>query len=165
MQVHNLVDWQTHLPTLRRWKAEGRIRYLGITHYTESAHGELEQVMQAEAWDFVQFNYSLTHRAAERRLLPLAQERGIAVLANLPLDSGKLLKGLLRKPLLGWATELGCASWSQLLLKFVLAHPGVTCAIPGTANPAHMRDNALAGHGELPPPAFWRDKLDGLLAP
>ena len=162
MQVHNLVDYRTHLATLREWKAAGRVRYIGVTHYTESAYGELEQVMRTEALDFVQFNYSIAHRTAEQRLLPLAQERGMAVLANLPLDAGKLLARLRRQPLPGWATELGCTSWSQVLLKFVLAHPAVTCAIPGTSNPAHMRDNALAGTGELPPPAFWQDKLAAL---
>jgi aryl-alcohol dehydrogenase-like predicted oxidoreductase len=162
MQVHNLVDWRQHLATLRAWKAAGRVRYIGITHYTESAYAELEQVMRAEELDFVQFNYSIAHRQAEKRLLPLAQERGMAVLVNLPLGSGKLLQGLRNKPLPGWASELGCTSWSQVLLKFVLAQPAVTCAIPGTANPAHMRDNALAGCGELPPPAFWQDKLASL---
>jgi aryl-alcohol dehydrogenase-like predicted oxidoreductase len=162
MQVHNLVDWRKHLATLRAWKAAGRIRYLGVTHYTESAYGDLEQVMRGEALDFVQLNYSVAHRLAERRLLPLAQERGMAVLVNLPLGSGKLLTGLSGKPLPGWAVELGCTAWSQVLLKFVLSHPAVTCAIPGTANPQHMRDNALAGHGELPAPSFWRDKLADL---
>jgi aryl-alcohol dehydrogenase-like predicted oxidoreductase len=159
MQVHNLVDWRTHLATLRDWKAQGRISYLGVTHYTESAYPELEQVMRAEVLDFVQFNYSLGQRGAERRLLPLAADRGIAVLANLPLGGGKELRTLRSRPLPGWAAGIGCDNWSQLLLKFVLSHPAVTCAIPGTSSPEHMRDNAQGGSGEIPPPAFWKDRL------
>jgi aryl-alcohol dehydrogenase-like predicted oxidoreductase len=162
MQVHNLVDWKQHLATLREWKAAGRIRYLGVTHYTESAYPDLEAVLHSETLDFVQFNYSIAHRLAERRLLPLARERGMAVLVNLPLGSGKLVEKLRKQPLPGWAEEIACTSWSQVLLKFVLSHPAVTCAIPGTANPEHMRDNALAGHGPLPPPDFWQDKLAAL---
>jgi aryl-alcohol dehydrogenase-like predicted oxidoreductase len=159
MQVHNLEDWKTHLPTMREWKAQRRICYVGVTHYTESAHPELEQVMRTEELDFVQFNYSAASREAEKRLLPLAAEKGIAVLVNLPFGGGKLLRTLSAKPLPGWAREAGCTSWSQVLLKFVLAQPAVTCVIPGTSSPAHMRDNALAGHGELPPPAYWAQRL------
>lgn len=160
MQVHNLVDWRTHLDTLREWKEQGRVRYIGITHYTESAYAELEQAMRAAPWDFVQFNYSAAHRRAEQRLLPLAAERGIAVLVNLPFGGGKQLKALRQAPLPGWAEELGCTTWSQVLLKFVLARPEVTCVIPGTSDPEHMRLNAAAGTGEIPGPAFWtRDKL------
>jgi aryl-alcohol dehydrogenase-like predicted oxidoreductase len=133
---------------LRAWKAEGSIRHLGITHYTASAHDALEAVMRTEALDFVQLNYSIDDRAAEQRLLPLAAERGIAVLVNRPLGGGGLARGL--RPLPGWARELGCASWSQALLKFVLAHPAVTCAIPGTGDAEHMRHNAAAGDGPLP---------------
>ena len=150
MQVHNLVDWKTHLPTLRAWKAEGRLRLLGVTHYTESAHGELEAVMKAERWDFVQLNYALDDRAVEKRLLPLAQERGIAVIVNQPFGGGGLLRRLLPRPLPGWAGEIGCTSWAQLLLKFVLAQPAVTCVIPGTGRPDHMRDNVQAGLGTYP---------------
>ena len=150
MQIHNLVDWRTHLPTLKAWKAEGRLRLLGITHYTESAHGELETVMKAEHWDFVQLNYSLDDRAVEKRLLPLARERGIAVLVNQPFGGGGLLRKLAGRPLPEWAGEIGCASWAQLLLKFVLAQPAVTCVIPGTSRPEHMRDNARAGLGAYP---------------
>jgi len=164
MQVHNLVDWQVHLPTLREWKAHKRISYIGVTHYTESAYADLESVMRSETLDFVQFNYSIAAREAERRLLPLAAERGIAVLINLPLGGGKLLKSLAKKPLPGWADEIGCDSWSQVLLKFVLSQPAVTCAIPGTSQPEHMKDNALAGEGEIPPRAWWDDKLESVTA-
>ena len=159
MQVHNLVDWQTHLATLREWKAQQRISYIGVTHYTESAYADLEKVMKSEALDFVQFNYSIASRSAEERLLPLAAQRGIAVLINLPLGGGKLLKSLGAKPLPAWAREIGCASWNQVLLKFVLSHPAVTCAIPGTSQPDHMRENAEAGTGELPARSWWNDKL------
>jgi aryl-alcohol dehydrogenase-like predicted oxidoreductase len=164
MQVHNLQDWRTHLATLREWKAQGRISYVGVTHYTESAHAELEQVMRAEPLDFVQFNYSIASRGAEQRLLPLAAERGIAVLVNLPFGGGKVLRGLRQRPLPAWAAEIGCTDWNQLLLKFVLAQPAVTCVIPGTSHPGHMRANAAAGTGELPGPAFWKGKLADLLA-
>ncbi len=159
MQVHNLLDWRTHLGTLREWKDQGRISYLGVTHYQDAAHGELEAVMRAEVLDFVQFNYSITDRAAEQRLLPLAAERGIAVLVNLPFGGGQLLRSLREQPLPAWAGDIGCASWNQLLLKFVLSQPAVTCVIPGTSTPEHMRDNAAAGTGDLPGPEFWRSHI------
>ena len=159
MQIHNLVDWKVHLPTLREWKAQGRIRYLGITHYTASAYAQLEAVLRAEPLDFLQLNYSIDERQAEQRLLPLAAERGVAVLVNMPFGGGGLLRGLLTKPLPAWAAEIGCTSWPRLLLKFVLSHPAVICAIPGTGRPEHMADNARAGFGAVPEPAFWRDKL------
>jgi aryl-alcohol dehydrogenase-like predicted oxidoreductase len=163
MQIHNLLDWRTHLPTLRAWKAEGRIRYIGITHYTASAYADVEAVLRAEPLDFLQINYSLDERDAERRLLPLAAERGVAVIANRPFGGGGLLGRLMRKPLPAFAAEIGCTSWAQLLLKFVLSPPAVTCAIPGTRRPEHMRENAQAGTGTLPEPSFWRDKVDRLL--
>ncbi|WP_421996234.1 aldo/keto reductase [Reyranella sp.] len=156
MQVHNLVDWRTHLPTLRAWKAEGRIRYLGITHYTDSAHDELERVLRAETWDFVQLDYALDDRAVERRLLPLAAERGVAVIVNQPFGGGGLLRRLLPRPLPAWAAEIGATSWAQILLKFVLAHPAVTCVIPGTGKPQHMRDNVQAGLGPYPDAALLK---------
>jgi aryl-alcohol dehydrogenase-like predicted oxidoreductase len=159
MQIHNLVDWRTHLATLRRWKDEGRIRYLGITHYTSSAYAEVEAVLRAERLDFLQINYALDDREAERRLLPLAAERGVAVIVNMPFGGGGLLRGLVAKPLPGWAGEIGGASWAQLLLKFVLSNEAVTCAIPGTRRREHMEDNVRAGFGVVPPPEFWRDKL------
>ena len=156
MQVHNLVDVWTHLETLKKWKQEGRVRYLGITHYTAGAFAELEAVMRAEPLDFVQLNYSLADRAAERRLLPLAAERGIAVLVNVPFGGGGLLRRLARVPLPDWAGALGCESWSQTLLKYVLGHPAVTCAIPGSGDPAHMADNSRAASEPLPDEALRR---------
>jgi aryl-alcohol dehydrogenase-like predicted oxidoreductase len=156
MQVHNLVDWRTHWPTLRRWKEEGRLRYIGISHYTPSAYADVEAVLRAERLDFLQINYALDDRAAADRLLPLAQERGVAVLVNQPFGGGGLLRRLSAQPLPAWAAEIDATSWAQLLLKFVLAHPAVTCAIPGTGRPQHMRDNAAAASGRLPDLAFWR---------
>jgi diketogulonate reductase-like aldo/keto reductase len=150
MQIHNLVDWRAHLPTLRAWKAEGRIRYLGITHYTQSAHEELEAVLRAEKWDFVQINYAIDDRAVERRLLPAAAERGTAVLVNQPFGGGGLLRKLSGRKLPSWAGEIGCTSWAQILLKFVLANPAITCVIPGTGKPEHMKDNVQAGLGAYP---------------
>jgi diketogulonate reductase-like aldo/keto reductase len=155
MQVHNLVDWRTHMATLREWKAAGRIRYLGVTHYNASAYDELAEVMRAERLDFLQINYSLDERVAERRILPLAAERGMAVLINRPFGGGGLLRRLRDRPLPAWAAEIGAQSWAQLLLKFVLSHPAVTCAIPGTGRPEHMTDNARAGFGQIPDAAFW----------
>jgi aryl-alcohol dehydrogenase-like predicted oxidoreductase len=159
MQVHNLVDWQVHLPTLREWKAQRRISYIGVTHYTSSGHAQLEKVMRSEPLDFVQFNYSVADREAEKRLLPLAQEKGIAVLVNLPFGGGKALKPMRAQPLPAWAGEIGCETWNQVLLKFVLSQPAVTCVIPGTSKPEHMADNARAGEGEIPPPAWWAQRL------
>jgi aryl-alcohol dehydrogenase-like predicted oxidoreductase len=165
MQVHNLVDCETHLATLRDWKAKGRISYIGVTHYTESAYPELEQVMRKHALDFVQFNYSVAARTAEKRLLPLAAQRGMAVLVNLPFGGGKSLRALRQRALPDWAAEIGCASWNQVLLKFVLSQPSVTCVIPGTSSPDHMRDNAAAGEGAIPGPEFWQDKIGDILQP
>ena len=162
MQVHNLVDWRGHLPTLRDWQAAGRIRYLGITHYTAAAYDEVQAVLRAEPLDFLQINYALDEREAERRILPLAAERGVAVLVNTPFGGGGLLRRLRERPLPGWAAEIGATSWAQVLLKFVLSHPAVTCVIPGTGRPEHMADNAAAGSGPLPDRAFWADKLDRL---
>lgn len=163
MQVHNLVDWRSHLPTLRRWKDEGRIRYLGVSHYTSSAYPEVESVLRSERLDFLQIDYALDDRAAERRVLPLAAERGVAVIVNMPFGGGGLLRTLLARPLPPWAAEISCASWAQVLLKFLLSHPAVTCAIPGTRRREHMEDNVRAGFGSVPPPVFWRDKVDAIL--
>lgn len=159
MQVHNLVDWRTQLATLREWKAAGRIRYLGVTHYTAGAYDQLAAVLQAERLDFVQLNYAIDDRAAEERLLPLARERGIAVIVNQPFGGGGSLRRLREHPLPGWAAEIGATSWAQVLLKFVLSHPAVTCAIPGTSRPEHMRDNLAAGRGEVPDRAWWTPRL------
>jgi diketogulonate reductase-like aldo/keto reductase len=150
MQVHNLVDAHGHWPVLQEWKAQGRVRYLGLTHYTETAYAELEAAMQALRPDFVQLDYSVAGRAAERRLLPLAAGLGIAVLVNRPFGGGGAMRSLAGAPLPGVAGELACQSWAQLLLKFVIGHPAVTCAIPGTGNPAHMAANAAAGAGPIP---------------
>jgi aryl-alcohol dehydrogenase-like predicted oxidoreductase len=155
MQVHNLLDWRTHLATLRDWKAAGRIGYLGVTHYTASAYPQLETVLRAEKPDFVQLNYAIDDREAAQRLLPLAAELGIAVLVNRPFGGGGLLRRVRDRPLPGWAAEIGATSWAQLLLKFVLANPAVTCAIPGTSRPEHMADNLGAGRTPLPDAAFW----------
>jgi diketogulonate reductase-like aldo/keto reductase len=149
MQIHNLVNWRTHLATLRAWKEDGRIRYLGITHYSSSAYGEMEKIMRAEVIDFVQINYSLHDREAERRLFPLAAERRMAVLVNLPFGQGRLFRTLRGKPVPSWMVEAGCETWSQVLLKFVLAHKAVTCVIPGTGSPEHMAENCHAGDGAM----------------
>lgn len=150
MQIHNLVDWRTHLDTLRAWKRDGRIGHLGITHYRDDAHDQLEAALRSEPLDSVQLNYSIDNRAAEQRLLPLAADRGVAVLVNLPFGGGGLLKRLQGAPLPDWAAEIGCRSWAQVLLKYVVSNPAVTCVIPGTSRAAHMRENAEAGSGLLP---------------
>ena len=147
MQIHNLVDWRTHLPTLRQWKAQGRIRYVGITHYTSSAYDAVEAALKAESFDFLQIDYAIDDRDAEKRILPLARDKGVAVLCNRPFGGGGLLARMKNKPLPAWAADIGAASWAQLALKFVLANPAITCAIPGTGNPKNMRDDAAAGVG------------------
>jgi diketogulonate reductase-like aldo/keto reductase len=157
MQIHNLVDWRTHLRTLRRWKEERRVRYIGITHYAASAIPELESILRGEKIDFLQFAYSPHERSAERSLFPLAADRGVAVLVNRPFEEGSALRRVLAKPLppsvAAWA-----GSWPQAFLKFILANPAVTCVIPGTGNPRHMMDNVAAGSGRLPTQAE-RDEL------
>jgi diketogulonate reductase-like aldo/keto reductase len=163
MQVHNLVDWRTHLRTLREWKQAGRVRYIGLTHYTASAHDELEQALRAEPVDFVQINYSLGERDAERRLLPFARDRGVAVLVNRPFSEGGLFRRVRSTPLPAWAPEVGCESWAQLFLKWIVAHPAVTCAIPATSRPDHLVDNMKAGLGPLPDPAM-RDRIATLVS-
>ncbi len=150
MQVHNLVDWRTHLQTLRRWKEQGRVRYIGVTHYTESAYNDLGRVLETEELDFVQLNYSLAERTAERRLLPLAAERRIAVLVNRPFAQAGLFREVRGKSLPAWAKEIGCATWAQFFLKFAISHPAVTCAIPGTSKVRHLVDNLQAGLEPLP---------------
>jgi diketogulonate reductase-like aldo/keto reductase len=150
MQIHNLLDWRTHLKTLRDWKEAGRVRYIGITHYTASAYGELERILRDERLDFVQLNYSLAEREAERRLLPLTRERGIAVLVNRPYAEGALFRPVRGRPLPSWAADIGCRSWGQFFLKWILGHPAVTSVIPATSQPDHLDDNMQAGVGLLP---------------
>src|SRR5262245_16270367 len=152
MQVHNLVDVTTHLDTLAAWKEEGRVRYLGVTHYTAGGHEAVAQVIASRPVDFVQINYSVGEREAESRLLPLAQERGVAVIANRPFAGGDLVRRLGARTLPAWAADIDCASWAQLLLKFVVSHPAITCAIPATSRVAHLRDNMQAAYGRLPDP-------------
>jgi aryl-alcohol dehydrogenase-like predicted oxidoreductase len=149
MQIHNLVDWKTHLPTLREWKEQGRIRYIGISHYTSTAYDDVEAVLKSEPLDFLQINYALDDRSAEARLLPLCRERGVAVICNRPFGGGGLLARLKDKPLPGWAAQVQVTSWPQLALKFLLANPAVTCVIPGTGNPRYMSENAGAGMGPM----------------
>ena len=150
MQVHNLVDVNTHLATLREWKDKGRIRYLGITHYEAGAFTDVENIMRSEKLDFVQINYSLMERDAEERVLPLANERGIAVIVNRPFGAGDLFDKVRSKPLPDWAAECDCRSWAQFFLKWIVAHPAVTCAIPATDKPRHLEDNMRGGIGRLP---------------
>jgi diketogulonate reductase-like aldo/keto reductase len=163
MQVHNLLDWRTHLSALRAWKKDGRIRYLGVTHYTASAYDELERVLRSEPLDFVQVNYSLGEREAERRILPVARERGVAVLVNRPFSEGGLFQRVRGRALPAWAAEFDCESWAQFFLKWILAHPAVTCVIPGTSRPQHVVDNMTAGHGRLPD-AATRERMTALVA-
>jgi diketogulonate reductase-like aldo/keto reductase len=150
MQVHNLVDVATHAKTLRDWKAQGRIRFTGITHYTASGYPEVERWLKAEPWDFLQINYSLAEREAERRILEEAKNRNVRVIVNRPFATGSMFRRARGKPLPAWAAELGIASWAQYFLKWIVSHPAVTCAIPATSKPAHMTDNLAAGTGVLP---------------
>jgi diketogulonate reductase-like aldo/keto reductase len=156
MQVHNLLDWETHLETLLEWKAAGRLRYVGVTTSHGRRHDELEEIMASQPIDFVQFTYNVLDREAEDRLLPLAAERGLAVLANRPFQGGALFDHVAGRPLPAWAAEIGCANWAQVFLKFVVAHPVVTCAIPATSRVDHMAENMGAGFGPLPDPALRR---------
>lgn len=150
MQVHNLLDLDTHLRTLRRWKEQGRIRYVGITHFTVAAQAEVAAIVEREKLDFVQINYSATTPQAAERLLPLCADRGVGVLVNRAFDDGKIFATLRGRPLPGFAAEIGCTSWAQLLLKYVIANPAVTCVIPATGKVANLRDNLAAGRGALP---------------
>jgi aryl-alcohol dehydrogenase-like predicted oxidoreductase len=162
MQVHNLLDWKVQLSTLRDLKSAGRIRYVGITHYSASAFAEVESVLRSETLDFLQINYAMNDTAVERRILPLAADRGVAVIVNQPFGGGGLLAKLRNRPLPSWAQEIDCQSWAQVLLKFVLSHPAVTCAIPGTGRPEHMLDNIGAGLGRMPDAALRARMIDSL---
>jgi len=150
MQIHNLRDWRVHIDTLADWKAQGKIRYIGITTSHGRYHEDLEKIMQQLPLDFVQFSYNITNRVAEQRLLPIARERGIATLINRPFQRGSLFRLVKGEPLPEWATEIDCASWGQFFLKFIASHPGVTCIIPATSKLKHMVDNMAAGYGRLP---------------
>ncbi|MCU7827434.1 MAG: aldo/keto reductase [Candidatus Thiodiazotropha sp. (ex Myrtea sp. 'scaly one' KF741663)] len=160
MQIHNMLDWETHLETLKAWKAEGKIRYIGITTSHGRRHEALEQALISEDFDFVQLTYNLLDREAEQRLLPLAAERGIAVIVNRPFRRGELFDLLEGKPLPAWAAEIDCANWAQFFLKFILSHPSVTCAIPATSRVDHMHENMGAGVGVLPDPSTRRRMVD-----
>jgi len=150
MQVHNLLDVATHTGTLREWKAAGRIRYLGITHYHEGAYRELERLVRTRDYDFVQFNYSMAEREADSRLLSACAESGTAVIVNRPFSHAGLFGRVKGIPLPPWAAEFDCANWAQFFLKWILGHPAVTCVIPGTGRLAHLKDNMQAGFGRLP---------------
>jgi len=150
MQIHNLTDWKTHLATLRQWKESGIIRYIGITHYIDASHEELEKIIRTEKLDFVQFNYSIAARNAEKRLLDVAASHGVATLINRPFGEGKLFNAVKGKPLPSWVHEIGVDSWAAFFLKYIIAHPAVTCVIPATGNPVHELDNLKAGEKNLP---------------
>jgi diketogulonate reductase-like aldo/keto reductase len=150
MQIHNLVDWKTHTGTLKQWKDEGRVRYIGITHYHEGAYDELERLIKTRHYDFVQLNYSIAEREAENSVLPLAQEMGVAVIANRPFAKASLFSRVRGRQLPEWAKDFDCNSWAQFFLKYIVSHPALTCAIPATSNPTHLADNMMAGVGRLP---------------
>jgi aryl-alcohol dehydrogenase-like predicted oxidoreductase len=150
MQVHNLLDLATHTKTLNEWKAAGTLRYVGITHYHAGAYRELEKLLKTREYDFVQFNYSLAEREAEQRLLAVAAETGTAVIINRPFAQGELFAKVKGREVPAWAAQFDCDSWAQFFLKYIIAHPAVTCAIPGTGKVRHMTDNLKAGSGRLP---------------
>ena len=164
LQVHNLIDVDTQLETLAAWKKEGRVRWIGITHYVASAHEEVARLLETKRVDFVQINYSAAEREAEKLVLPVATKRGVAVIANRPFGGGELVRGLKGTPLPSWAAEIDCTSWAQVLLKFVVSHPAITCAIPATSKVAHLRDNMQAGRGRLPDEAL-RAKIAAAVEP
>jgi diketogulonate reductase-like aldo/keto reductase len=156
LQVHNLLGWEEHLPTLFAMKAAGRLRYVGITTSEGRRHREIETIMRGQPIDFVQVTYNLLDREVEERILPLARERGIAVIANRPFRQGALIKTVVHYPLPSWAAEIDCANWAQFLLKFIVSHPAVTCAIPATSSVTHVRENMGAAFGRLPDEAMRR---------
>jgi len=154
MQIHNLRDWKTHLQTLKDWKAQGKIRYIGVTTSHGRDHDELIDLLKKETFDFVQFSYNILNREVESYLLPLAQDKGIATIINRPFQKGQLFRLTKGKILPEWAKECDCSSWAQVFLKFILSHPAVTCIIPATSNAKHMQDNMRAGYGRVPDKAL-----------
>ena len=162
MQIHNLVDWRTHTATLKEWKQNGRVRYIGITHYHSGAYDELERLIKTREYDFVQLNYSIAEREAERSILPLAQQMGVAVIANRPFAQSSLFSRVRGKAVPPWATDFDCTTWAQFFLKYIVSHPAVTCAIPATNKPEHMADNMGAGYGRLPDQPT-RQKMAGVV--
>ena len=160
IQIHNLLDWKAHLGTLKQWKAAGRIRYIGITHYHSGAYAELEHLMKSKDFEFVQLNYSIAEREAEERILPLAREMGIAVIANRPFAQASLFSRVRGKELPAWAAEFDCNSWGQFFLKYILGHPAITCVIPATGKPQHLLDNMMAGIGRLPDAAIRKRMVE-----
>ncbi|HZY18001.1 MAG TPA: aldo/keto reductase [Ramlibacter sp.] len=156
LQVHNLLAWEQQLPLLLQMKQAGRVRYVGITTSEGRRHSEFERLMRAQPLDFVQLTYNPVDREAEQRLLPLARERGIAVIANRPFQEGALLKPLRRQKLPAWAGEIGCTTWAQVVLKFIVSHPAMTCAIPATSRVDHVRENMAAASGRMPDEALRR---------
>ncbi len=162
MQVHNLVDFQTHIKTLRQWKDEGKIRYIGATHYVNSAHDDLERLIKTENLDFIQINYSIQSRNAEKSLLPLAQDKGVAVIINQPYEGGSLFSKAKGKNLPDWAKDYDINSWGQFFLKFIISNPAVTCVIPATSKVHHMKDNMGALYGKLPDEKIRRQMVEHL---
>lgn len=164
MQIHNLVDWRTHLATLREWQAAGTFRYIGITHYTTGAFAEVEAVLRQEKLDFLQIPYSIQERQAEARLLPLCHEKRVAVIANVPFGGGRLMRAVRGKPVPAWARDFGAASWAQFFLKYLLGHPDCTTVIPGTGDAGHAADILAAGEGRLPNEAERRRMAETVAA-
>ena len=160
LQVHNLLAWEKQLPLLQAMKAAGQLRYVGITTSEGRRHSEFEQIMRSQRIDFIQLSYNLLDREAEARLLPLAHERGIAVLVNRPFREGALLRQLQRHPLPAWAGEIDCTSWAQIALKFIVSNPVVTCAIPATSQLAHLRENMAVARGRMPDAALRQRMAD-----
>jgi len=160
MQVHNLVDAHVHLPTLQKWKAEGKVRYIGITHYQVSAYPALMDLIKKERLDFVQFNYNIRVREAEKRLLPFCMDNGVAVINNRPLDGGDLFSRTTGKSVPAWAWDYDIQNWAQYFLKYIISHPAVTCAIPATSKPAHMEENINAAYGRLPDEGTRKKMVD-----
>jgi diketogulonate reductase-like aldo/keto reductase len=159
LQIHNLLDWRAHVPTIRGLQASGKLRYSGITHYRADAHADLEQVLRAERFDWLQVNYSLAEREAGQRLLPYCRDHGIAVMVNRPFADGAMFARVKDKPLPPWAGEVGCASWGQFFLRYVLSHPAVNCVIPATSKARHMKDNCAAGTAPMPDEA-QRERME-----